>query len=207
MGNVAVASDHTFNMPSHNVTVAATYKPITHTHDYAGQNWAPLNDDVHSRSCIAGDFMEFEDHKFNSWTKVDENSHKATCSECGYEKTENHSWVLDSVKDPTFTAAGSRNYKCSANGCTATKTESIPKLTAISAVNVTVSAPIKDAVPGTATTTDILLYVANTLVISTVSSTFAGNAQVYCKGFWRLRYNNRFTKDVTFQINGQKAKS
>ena len=206
VGNVAVASDHTFNMPSHNVTVAATYKPITHTHDYAGQNWAPLNDDVHSRSCIAGDFMEFEDHKFNSWTKVDENSHKATCSECGYEKTENHSWVLDSVKDPTFTAAGSRNYKCSANGCTATKTESIPKLTAISAVNVTVSAPIKDAVPGTATTTDTTYSVANTAWDPTVSSTFAGGTKYTVKVSLEARDNNRFTKDTTFQINGQKAK-
>ena len=205
VGNVAVASDHTFNMPSHNVTVAATYKPITHTHDYAGQNWAPLNDDVHSRSCIAGDFMEFEDHKFNSWTKVDENSHKATCSECGYEKTENHSWVLDSVKDPTFTAAGSRNYKCSANGCTATKTESIPKLTAISAVNVTVSAPIKDAVPGTATTTDSTYSVANTAWEPIVSSTFAGGTKYTVKVSLEARDNNRFTDKTTFQINGQPA--
>ena len=33
VGNVTVASDNTFNMPSHNVTVAATYKPIAHIHD------------------------------------------------------------------------------------------------------------------------------------------------------------------------------
>ena len=207
MGNVAVASDHTFNMPSHNVTVAATYKPLTHTHDYAGQNWAPFNDDVHSRSCKAGDFTEFEDHKFNSWTKVDENSHKATCSECGYEKTENHSWVLDSVKDPTFTAAGSRNYKCSANGCTTTKTESIPALTAISAVNVTVSAPIKDAVPGTATTAAGSPYsVANTAWEPTVSGNFEGGTKYTVKVSLEANGNNRFTDKTTFQINGQTVK-
>ena len=206
VGNVAVASDHTFNMPSHNVTVAATYKPLTHTHDYTGQNWAPFNDDVHSRSCKAGDFTEFEDHKFNSWTKVDENSHKATCSECGYEKTENHSWVLDSVKDPTFTVEGSRNYKCSANGCTATKTESIPKLTAISAVNVIVSAPIKDAVPGTATTADTTYSVADTAWEPTVSGTFAGGTKYTVKVSLEANGNNRFTNATTFQINGQTVK-
>ena len=205
VGNVAVASDHTFNMPSHNVTVAATYKPITHTHDYTGQNWAPLNDEVHSRSCKAGDFMEFEDHNFKGWKKVDDNKHNATCSECGYEKTENHSWVLDSVKDPTFTAEGSRNYKCSANGCTATKTESIPKLTAISAVNVTVSAPIKDAVPGTATTMDTTYDVAATDWDPIVSSTFAGGTKYTVKVSLEARDNNRFTNATAFLINGQKA--
>ena len=205
VGNVAVASDHTFNMPSHNVTVAATYKPITHTHDYTGQNWAPLNDEVHSRSCKAGDFMEFEDHNFKGWKKVDDNKHNATCSECGYEKTENHSWVLDSVKDPTFTAEGSRNYKCSANGCTATKTESIPKLTAISAVNVTVSAPIKDAVPGTATTMDTTYDVAATDWDPIVSSTFAGGTEYTVKVSLEARDNNRFTNATAFLINGQKA--
>ena len=207
VGNVAVASDHTFNMPSHNVTVAATYKPITHTHDYTGQNWAPLNDDVHSRSCKAGDFMEFEGHKFNSWTKHDENSHKATCSECGYEKTENHSWVLDSVKDPTFTAAGSRNYKCSANGCEATKTESIPALIAIPAVNVTVTAPIKDAAPEAAATAAGSPYsVANTAWDPTVSSTFAGGTQYTVKVSLEANGDNRFTDKTTFQINGQTVK-
>ena len=149
--------------------------------------------------------MEFEDHNFKGWKKVDDNKHNATCSECGYEKTENHSWVLDSVKDPTFTAEGSRNYKCSANGCTATKTESIPKLTAISAVNVTVSAPIKDAVPGTATTMDTTYDVAATDWDPIVSSTFAGGTKYTVKVSLEARDNNRFTNATAFLINGQKA--
>ena len=160
--------------------VSYTFPALTapHEHNYTDQPWQYLDPGSHYQACKEGDGgLNIQAHTFGTWAKHDENSHKATCSKCKYEKTENHSWVLDSVKDPTFTAEGSRNYKCSANGCTATKTESIPKLTAISAVNVTVSAPIKDAVPGTATTTDSTYSVANTAWEPIVSSTFAGGTK------------------------------
>ena len=203
VGNVAVASDHTFNMPSHDVTVAATYKPIAHTHDTDKQTWASLNDDVHSRSCSAGDDMQFEYHKFNSWTKVDDDTHKGTCTVCSYEKTANHSWVFDHEDAPTFAAAGTRHYKCS---CGATKTESIPALTAISAVNVTVTAPVKGAAPEKATTADTTYSVAATDWDPTVSGTFAGGTKYTVKVSLEAIGNNRFTDKTTFQINGQTAK-
>ncbi len=176
------------------------------THDTDSQKWVPLDDSEHFRSCSKGDDTQVEDHKFNTWKKHDENSHKATCSECGYEKTEKHSWVLDSVKDPTFTAEGSRNYKCSANGCTATKTESIPKLIAIPAVNVNVTAPVKDAAPEDATPTDSTYSVANTAWDPTVSSTFAGGTKYTVKVSLEANGDNRFTDKTTFQINGQTVK-
>ncbi len=201
-GNVTVASDNTFNMPSYNVTVAATYKPIAHTHDTDKQTWASLNDDVHSRSCSAGDDMQFEYHKFNSWTKVDDTTHTGTCTVCGYVKTENHSWVFDHEDAPTFAAAGTRHYKCS---CGATKTESIPALTAISAVNVTVTAPVKGAAPEKATTADTTYSVANTAWDPTVSGTFAGGTKYTVTVSLEAIGNNRFTNATTFQINGKTA--
>lgn len=176
------------------------------THDTDLQAWAPLNDSQHFRSCTKGDDTQFEDHKFDTWEDKSNGTHKATCSECGYEKTENHSWKFVKEDAPTFTDAGTRYYNCSANGCTATKTESIPKLTAISVVNVTVSAPIKDAVPGTATTTDTTYSVADTDWEPTVSGTFAGGTKYTVKVSLEARDNNRFTNATTFQINGQTVK-
>ena len=206
MGNVAVASDNTFNMPSHNVTVAATYKPIAHAHNYSA--WAKLDDNYHYQTCSVPGCDEptkVEDHTFGNWTKVDDDTHKATCTVCSYEKTENHSWVFDHEDAPTFAAAGTRYYKCSATGCTATKTESIPALNAISAVNVTVPAPIKDAAPGIATTTDTTYDVAATDWEPTVSGTFAGGIKYTVKVSLEAIGNNRFTNATTFQINGQQA--
>lgn len=192
-----------------NGKVSYTFPALTvpHTHDYTGQPWQYLNSGSHYQACKNNDgSLNIQAHTFGTWEKVNDDTHKATCSKCNYEKTENHSWVLDSVKDPTFTAAGSRNYKCSANGCTATKKESIPKLTAISAVNVTVSAPAKDAAPGTATTADTTYNVANTAWDPTVSSTFAGGTKYTVKVSLEANGNNRFTNATTFQINGQTVK-
>ena len=206
VGNVAVASDNTFNMPSHNVTVVATYKPVAHTHNYSA--WAKLDDNCHYQTCSVSGCDEptkFENHTFGNWMKVDENTHKATCTVCGYEKTTNHSWVFDHEDAPTFAAAGTRYYKCSATGCTAAKTESIPQLAAISAVNVTVTAPVKGATPGTATTADATYDVANTAWDPTVSGTFAGGTKYTVTVSLEAIGNNRFTNATTFQINGKTA--
>ena len=176
-----------------------------HTHNTNEQAWTPLNDSEHYRNCTAGDDPQFEDHKFNSWTKVDDNTHKATCTVCGYEKAVNHRWVFDHEDAPTLTSAGTRYYICSANGCAATKNESIPALTAIPAVNVTVTAPVKGAVPGTATPADPTYSVAYTDWEPTVSSTFAGGTKYTVKVSLEAIGNNRFTNSTTFQINGKTA--
>ena len=206
VGNVAVASNNTFNMPSHNVTVAATYKPIAHTHSYSA--WAKLDDNCHYQTCSVPGCDEptkVEEHTFGNWTKVDDKTHTGTCTDCHYVKTENHSWVLDSVKDPTFTAPGKTVYKCADNCGVANKEESIPKLTAISAVNVTVTAPVKGAAPGTATTADATYSVAYTDWDPTVSSTFAGGTKYTVTVSLEAIGNNRFTNATTFQINGKTA--
>ena len=203
VGNVAVASNNTFNMPSHNVTVAATYKPIAHTHSYSA--WAKLDDNCHYQTCSVPGCDEptkVEEHTFGNWTKVDNDTHKGTCTVCSYVKTVNHSWVFDHEDAPTFAAAGTRHYKCS---CGATKTESIPALTAISAVNVTVTAPVKGAAPGIATTADTTYSVAATDWDPTVSSTFEGGTKYTVKVSLETTGNNRFTNATTFQINGKTA--
>ena len=205
-GNVAVASDNTFTMPSHDVTVAATYKPIAHTHSYSA--WAKLDDNCHYQTCSVPGCDEptkVEDHTFGNWTKVDDETHKATCAVCGYEKAVNHSWVFDHEDAPTFAAAGTRYYKCSATGCTAAKTVSIPQLAAISAVNVTVTAPVKGAAPGTATTADTIYNVAATDWDPIVSSTFAGGTKYTVKVSLEAIGSYRFTNATAFQINGQTA--
>ena len=189
--------------------VSYTFPALTvpHEHDYTGQPWQYLDPGNHYQTCKDGDGgLNIQAHTFGTWERVDGDTHKATCSKCNHEKTENHSWNFVKEDAPTLNAAGTRYYECSANGCKATKTESIPKLNAISAVNVTVSAPIKDAVPGTATTAAGSPYsVANTAWEPTVSGNFEGGTKYTVKVSLEATGNNRFTDKTTFQINGQPA--
>ena len=128
---------------------------VDHKHSYEGQTWQPMGPGLHSMECVAHDYSKAEPHKFSEWTdNNDDKTHTGTCTECGYEKTENHSWVVDHEDAPTANAEGTRYYKCSATGCTATKTESIPMLTEYSVTvntdgNGTASASPAKAVAGT----------------------------------------------------------
>ena len=128
---------------------------VGHTHDTDTQDWVYMDPSTHIKTCTAGDDFKTEQHKFSEWKENnDGETHTGTCTECGYEKTENHSWVVDHEDAPTANAEGTRYYKCSATGCTATKTESIPMLTEYSVTvntdgNGTASASPAKAVAGT----------------------------------------------------------
>ena len=128
---------------------------VGHTHDTDTQDWVYMDPGTHIKTCTAGDDFKTEQHKFSEWKENnDGETHTGTCTECGYEKTENHSWVVDHEDAPTANAEGTRYYKCSATGCTATKTESIPMLTEYSVTvntdgNGTASASPAKAVAGT----------------------------------------------------------
>ena len=193
--------------------VSYTFPALTapHEHNFGGA-WTWWNDSEHYQSCTCGE-MKFEAHDFTAWTpNTDNSTHSRTCNKCkksgeatNYTETANHSWVFDHEDAPTFKSAGTRYYKCSA-GCTATKTESIPQLKAITAVNVTVTAPVKGATPGTATPADTTYSVADTAWDPTVSSTFAGGTKYTVKVSLEANGNYRFTDKTTFQINGQTAK-
>ena len=128
---------------------------VDHTHNTDAQPWVYMDPGTHIKTCTAGDDFKTEQHKFSEWKENnDGETHTGTCTECGYEKTENHSWVVDHEDAPTANAEGTRYYKCSATGCTATKTESIPMLTEYSVTvkddgNGTASASPATAVAGT----------------------------------------------------------
>ena len=139
------------------VTLSYTFPALTkpHTHTYGG-SWVFATPDTHIRYCTAND-LSYEEapHNITSWTdNKDGKTHTGTCTDCLYAKTENHSWKLVGEVAPTVDTEGSRSYECSATGCTATKTESIPKLIEYSVTvkddgNGTASASPAKAVAGT----------------------------------------------------------
>ena len=64
-------------------------------------------------------------HSFGQASKVDDGSHKSTCSICGETKTESHNWDSGTVdKAATCKDTGVKKLKCTA--CGATKNETIP---------------------------------------------------------------------------------
>ena len=127
-GNVTVASDNTFTMPSHDVIVAATYKPIAHTHDTDAQPWVYMDPGTHIKTCTAGDDFKVEAHDFSAWTKVDESTHSRTCSKCkksgeatNYTETAKHTWVWVVDQEATLNQPGLQHEECT--GCHAKRSE------------------------------------------------------------------------------------
>lgn len=134
-GNVTVASDNTFTMPKHDVMVAATYKPIAHTHDTDVQPWVYMDPGTHIKTCTAGDDFKVEAHTFSAWTKVDESTHSRTCSKCkksgeatNYTETAKHTWVWVVDKEAALNQPGKQHEECT--GCHAKRSENteIPAL-------------------------------------------------------------------------------
>ena len=134
-GNVTVASDNTFTMPSHDVMVAATYKPIAHTHDTDAQPWVYMDPGTHIKTCTAGDDFKVEAHDFSAWTKVDESTHSRTCSKCkksgeatNYTETAEHTWVWVVDQEAALNQPGLQHEECT--GCHAKRSENteIPAL-------------------------------------------------------------------------------
>ncbi|MBE6980883.1 MAG: hypothetical protein E7437_01020 [Ruminococcaceae bacterium] len=67
-------------------------------------------------------------HTYAAWIKVNDTTHKHTCSVCSKEETANHTWNSGSVtKQPTCKEEGEKTYTCT--GCNGTKTEAVAKLT------------------------------------------------------------------------------
>ena len=127
-GNVTVASDNTFTMPNHDVIVAATYKPIAHTHDTDAQPWVYMDPGTHIKTCTAGDDFKVEAHDFSAWTKVDESTHSRTCSKCkksgeatNYTETAKHTWAWVVDQEATLNQPGLQHEECT--GCHAKRSE------------------------------------------------------------------------------------
>lgn len=67
------------------------------------------------------------EHSYGSWNKIDDYSHKRSCTVCHKEDMQNHTWNSGNVNQlPTCKETGVKTYTCS--GCNATKTEAIEKL-------------------------------------------------------------------------------
>ena len=177
----------------------------THTHSYG--DWTMLDDSQHSRSCTCGD-VEFEAHTFGNWKPdtADTTKHYKECSVCKGKVEASH---VESSKI-TDTPAGIGTMGAWHTECVDCGKEmssgTFPALTAIPAVNVTVTAPVKGAAPGIATTADTTTYsVAYTDWEPIVSSTFAGGTKYTVKVSLEATGDNRFTDTTTFQINGKAA--
>ena len=68
------------------------------------------------------------DHKYGAWAKVNDTSHKHTCTVCAKEETANHTWNTGTVtKVANCKETGVVTYICTA--CGASKTENISKTT------------------------------------------------------------------------------
>lgn len=68
------------------------------------------------------------EHYWNGWEKADDGSHKNVCMTCGKTETASHSWDSSWFERmPTCGVEGEKTYQCSV--CSATKFETVPKLT------------------------------------------------------------------------------
>ena len=134
VGNVTVASDNTFTMPSHDVTVAATYKPIAHTHDTDAQPWVYMDPGTHIKTCTAGDDFKVEAHEFTPWTDNGNGTHSRHCTVCKmtdgstYTETAEHTWVWVVDQEAALGQPGKQHEECT--GCHAKRNENteIPAL-------------------------------------------------------------------------------
>ena len=181
-------------------------------HDYTGQPYLYLDPGNHYQECKAGDGYNIQAHEFTPWTDNGNGTHSRHCNVCkmtdgsAYTETAEHTWVWVVDQEAALNQPGKQHEECT--GCHTKRSENteIPALTAISAVNVTVTAPVKDAAPEKATAADPTIYgVANTAWEPTVSSTFAGGTKYTVKVSLEATGNNRFTDATTFQINGKAA--
>ena len=210
---VTIPKDKLYANNTADLTVLSNPKAIysivedgTHTHNYG--DWTMLDDSQHSRSCtICGD-VQFKDHTFGNWMSdsADNTKHYKECSVCQGKVEAPH---VESSKI-TVTPAGigtEGTWKTECVDCgKQMNTGTFPALTAISAVNVTVTAPVKGAAPEDAMTVAGSPYsVAATDWEPIVSSTFAGGTKYTVKVSLETIGNNRFTNATAFQINGKTA--
>ena len=214
---VTIPKDKLYANNTADLTVLSNPKAIysivedgTHTHNYSA--WAKLDDNCHYQTCsVAGcdEPTKFEDHTFvGNWMpdSADDNKHFKECSVCKGKVEATH---VESSKI-TVTPAGigtEGTWKTECVDCgKQMNTGTIPALTAISAVNVTVTAPVKGAAPEDAMTVAGSPYsVAATDWEPIVSSTFAGGTKYTVKVSLETIGNNRFTNATAFQINGKTA--
>ena len=87
-------------------------------------------------------------HTWGEWAKADDTNHKHVCSSCQAEESAAHTWDDGVVTTPpTEETEGVKTFTCS--GCGATKTGSIPMVSAVSITLVQAGSDIKASWNGT----------------------------------------------------------
>ena len=130
-------------------------------------------------------------HSYGSWAKVNDGSHKRTCSACGHEETGSHTWNGGTVTKPaTCKEAGNRKYTCTA--CGAEKSETIPKGTTHSWGSFKVTKQPTCTAPGTQTRTCSVCGATDTATV---------NATGHSMGSWTT------TKAPTCTAAGEQTRS
>ena len=130
-------------------------------------------------------------HSYGSWAKVNDGSHKRTCSACGHEETGSHTWNGGTVTKPaTCKEAGNRKYTCTA--CGAEKNETIPKGTTHSWGSFKVTKQPTCTAPGTQTRTCSVCGATDTATV---------NATGHSMGSWTT------TKAPTCTAAGEQTRS
>ena len=145
---------------------------VDHTeHNFLGQIWKMMDPANHARVCNhCGDY-DVQPHAFTDWEKVDDNTHKRTCTICWepgttvgtpYTETVSHSWQWVTEVEATLTTPGKQVQKCAQCGAVKPNCETvIPVLQSIKVENLFVPAPVTDGTAETAGTIDAAYYVAD----------------------------------------------
>lgn len=76
---------------------------------------------------IVDSYKEALGHKSDTYAPKDDNNHTLTCSVCGLETVEAHTWKTEVTKEATHLEEGEKTLTC--EKCGATKTETIDKTT------------------------------------------------------------------------------
>ena len=140
-------------------------KDDTHEHDFTGQPWISLDDEIHYQMCKSNDGgVNPQQHSFDDWTPDTTNTdkHYKECSVCGHKVSASHDESSRITDTPAgIGTEGSWYTKCLDCG-KQMDSGTLDALTKIDVANLTVAKPVKGEAPANATTTDTAYTVAYT---------------------------------------------
>ena len=147
--------------------VSYTFPELTapHEHDFTGQPWIVLDDEIHYQVCKSNDGgVNPQKHSFDDWTPdtADTTKHYRVCSVCGHKVSAAHNESSRITDTPAgIGTTGTWHTVC--NDCgKQMDSGTLEALTKIDVTNLTVAKPVKGAACAGATTADSTYDVAYT---------------------------------------------